>query len=667
MQKRLTFLVMLFACTLARSQTPAIDSLLKVVARHSHDTIEIKALNYLSSEVSRRDAALATQYTYQHIALAKSLHTDFGLAPGYAWLVTRNQNLGRLDSSMHYLDMLEALVKKHPDDYKAAGNYYNAAGLFYRHQREFTKALPYLIEALKWTKLSKDKTSEAGQLLNIGNTYQIIGDIKNAATYHLQSLVLFEEVKNKRGQSFCLTSLGNDYYSLKQFKAAEKYFLQSIKLKEELQDKRGMTSSWQNLGAMYLEMNKFELAHKYTLMALERSRETNMMPVEAAILVNLARLYRDTKKIEEARKTFDLALSLARKSADSVLVSTIKSDLALMENNLKGEEKILIEHVYVSMEKGDKPTTADAYYNLAMWYARHNNYEKAFENLSLYQQLSDTVRGSAIQIQFKNLEEAYKSEKKEKEIALLKKDQELQSLALSRHELINTSIGIALFSVIIISFLSINRYRVLNKAKRLVEIERVRNNIARDLHDDIGSTLSSINILSQVALQEKNGGTQNYLQRIGDQSARIMENMSDMVWSINPSNDSLSQVVIKMREFATEILEAQNIDFRFSEKVSTNLIIDAEKRKSLFLIFKETINNAAKYSQASLVEISLDEKNHTLAMKIKDNGTGFEEQAVKKGNGLRNLRERAKAVNGTLTLKSSPGQGTEMNLLLPLT
>jgi signal transduction histidine kinase len=169
-----------------------------------------------------------------------------------------------------------------------------------------------------------------------------------------------------------------------------------------------------------------------------------------------------------------------------------------------------------------------------------------------------------------------------------------------------------------------------------------------------------------VALVEKNGNTQTYLQRIGDQSARMMEDMGDMVWSINPRNDSMSQVLIRMREFASEIFELKNIEYQFSEKGTENLVLNADQRKNLFLIFKESINNAAKYSQATTVEINIEQQDQTLIMSIKDNGQGFDEQKIKAGNGLRNLRERAKEINATLELRSTVGAGTEVNLNVPI-
>ena len=140
----------------------------------------------------------------------------------------------------------------------------------------------------------------------------------------------------------------------------------------------------------------------------------------------------------------------------------------------------------------------------------------------------------------------------------------------------------------------------------------VRNNIARDLHDDIGSTLSSINIMSQLAIQEnarlsngqENAGT--HLKKIANHSASMMEKMSDIVWSINPKNDSIEQVVIKMKEFAAEMLEPKNIDYSFEiEDSIMALKLDVQKRKNIFLIFKEAINNAAKYSEGNKLTASL--------------------------------------------------------------
>ncbi len=660
-------LLAIISVVAASAQGQLIDSLQRIVAAHPRDTNEIRALDHLGSEFMRKDMNKAKSYVYQQIALAKELGTDFGLAAAYSGLVAIHQNEGTIDSAQYYLQLLE-ILSKNPANKKAAVNYANSAGLFYKNQGKIKEALPYLLEALRLLE-NGDKTARAGQMLNVGNAYYNLGELKNAADYHLKALALFEEVKNKRGQSFCLNSLGNDYADLKQYNTAEKYFFRSEKLKEELGDKRGVLTSWMSLGVVYQQTNKPDLSMLYFNKALVRTRELNLSLEESRVLFNIGSLLKQIKKNDEAAKKFSEALVLARQSGDSALVSRIKTYIISMRNEAQKEikeEQTLRQNIKISLESGALDNTAEGHFELAKWYESRKQFDKAFENIKKAQQLTDSIKGNQIILQLKKLEEEYNTEKKEKEIVLLKKDQEFQTLALSRQRVIITLGIIGLISVLIIAALLINRYRVMNRTKRLLEIEKVRNNIARDLHDDMGSALSSINILSQVALVEKNGNTQSYLQRIGDQSARMMEDMGDMVWSINPRNDSMSQVLIRMREFASEIFELKNIEYQFSEKDIENLILNADQRKNLFLIYKEAINNAAKYSQATNVEINIQQQDHTLIMSIKDNGQGFDEQKVKAGNGLRNLRERAKEINASLDLKSAVGAGTEVNLKVPI-
>jgi len=147
-----------------------------------------------------------------------------------------------------------------------------------------------------------------------------------------------------------------------------------------------------------------------------------------------------------------------------------------------------------------------------------------------------------------------------------------------------------------------------------------------------------------------------------------MENMSDIVWSINPKNDSLEQVVMKMKEFAAEILEPKNIDYSFEIADSIMaLTLDVEKRKNIFLIFKEAINNAAKYSEGNKLTVSLSVQQQKLSLSVRDNGKGFNPAVGTTGNGLKNMEDRAVAMHGKMTRISKPGKGTDIQLEIPLT
>ncbi|MBI3219411.1 MAG: tetratricopeptide repeat protein [Bacteroidetes bacterium] len=660
-------LSILLASTTCFGQTKAIDSLQRIIALQKHDTTEINAMAGLSFEFLRKDLSKTKSYAHQTIKLARSLNAASQLGNGYFYLVTSHQNSGTLDSALYYLDLLGKLSEAHPSKWKMAANYNQAAGLFYKNTGQPKKALSYMIKNLILMKTESE--SKAGLLLNIGNIHYDLVEYKNSSEYYLQSLRMFEKNGSKRGESYCLQSLGNTFMLLKQYDASKKYFERALKLKKEQNDTRGMISSTMGLGDVNKELGQHVTSEQLYLQALKLAREIKIPAEEGRGLYQLGLLYKRMGDVDKAREHMSQALLLTRQIGDSLTSAKIKSEMIGIDLKVQQElqtEQTLLNNLNTMIALGDKNTEALEYGRLSDYYAIRKQFDKAYFYQKKYEALTDSVKGNAMVLQLKELEGKYNSEKNEREIAILKKDQELQTLALSKQRANTTIIVIILFSVLIIGGLLINRYRVMNRTKRLLEIETVRNNIARDLHDDMGSALSSINILSQVALVEKNGNTQSYLQRIGEQSARMMEDMSDMVWSINPRNDSMTQVLIRMREFASEIFELKNIDYQFIENDIEHLKLNAEQRKNLFLIFKEAINNAAKYSGANRVEIGLQQRGHVLEMAVSDHGHGFDEQAIKAGNGLRNMRERAKEIKGTLELRSAVGKGTEIILTLPI-
>jgi ligand-binding sensor domain-containing protein/two-component sensor histidine kinase len=212
----------------------------------------------------------------------------------------------------------------------------------------------------------------------------------------------------------------------------------------------------------------------------------------------------------------------------------------------------------------------------------------------------------------------------------------------------------------------IDRLRI----NRLLAVEKLRIRVARDLHDDMGSTLSTINILSSMAKSKINIDpirTTEYLGKISDNSQRMMDAMDDIVWSIKPSNDSMQKIAARMREFAINVLEAKEIemDFRIDDAVF-DVKLDMEARRDFFLVFKEAINNAAKYSKASMVTIQLGLHTKRLVLVVADDGIGFDPFESDNGNGLGNMQKRADAMHARLQITSAPGNGTQVTLNVPV-
>lgn len=213
-------------------------------------------------------------------------------------------------------------------------------------------------------------------------------------------------------------------------------------------------------------------------------------------------------------------------------------------------------------------------------------------------------------------------------------------------------------------------YIYLLQARRRNEREVIRYRIARDLHDDMGSTLSTINILSSMAkskLHVDEIRASEYINKIGDNSQRMMEAMDDIVWAIKPDNDSMQKILARMREFATSVLEAKDIDIQFSADEKVNDVkLNMEQRRDFFLVFKEAVNNVAKYSKSHQAIIQIAVRQHRLVLMIKDDGVGFDVNSADNGNGLGNMQKRAMSLKGRLQIQSKPGEGTTVILNIPV-
>ena len=209
-----------------------------------------------------------------------------------------------------------------------------------------------------------------------------------------------------------------------------------------------------------------------------------------------------------------------------------------------------------------------------------------------------------------------------------------------------------------------------SREDRIVELEHVRRRIATDLHDDIGSSLSQIFLLSEVARQRigrDDNSVEEPLSMIANASHELVGSMSDIVWAINPHKDQLSDLVQRMRRFASELLEARDIEFSFrAPDAEENIRLDASIRREVFLVFKEAVNNLAKHSGCRAADIEFRASHDSLTLKLSDDGHGFDATQESEGHGLVSMRERAKAIGGSFSLMSSTGHGTTVTLEVQL-
>ena len=215
---------------------------------------------------------------------------------------------------------------------------------------------------------------------------------------------------------------------------------------------------------------------------------------------------------------------------------------------------------------------------------------------------------------------------------------------------------------VLVLFFWLHRYRTL----RLLELERVRTRIATDLHDDIGSGLSQIAVLTEVARARADGYTADLNAALSDISSvarELVESMSDIVWSVNPRRDRSGDLLQRMRRFASDVLSGSNIDFTFRVSAREDKVrIPTEIRREVYLIFKEAVNNLARHSGSTRAVITISIEDGRLELRVEDNGNGLGELCREDGHGLRSMRERASRIGGRIDFDRGDVGGLRVTL-----
>lgn len=661
------FLWMISVMTFAQKA----DSLRILIAKTKADSTKTILMSLLTDELTKTNPSEAYKIARQGITLAKNIGYEKGLFENYFSLAAAFQGQALFDSAIFFYHKAYHSANR-MDFVSGQAEVYSGLGHSFMRKFQMDSARHYLDQGLALATSIKDYRVEAGIYNNYGNIYLDESEFQKALDYFIKAAKLYENpINDAYGQCIALSNIGNIEYRLGNFDQAQKYADQSMALARKNNFVSSVGYAHKLLGRIYRKQQKFDEA-------LNEYRQSQAVYLQlgdtrslAEVSQNIGNILFDKGQHSEALGNYKKALYLAKSVSNKVLVAGDYSCIGMAYMALKKYPEALIyldSSRIAAQEIGNKYLVMDSYDVASMIYEAQGQYKKALEAHRQFAILKDSIIESENRQLAEETQAKYELEKKEAQIALLEKDKELKNLELERHNAIQIGIMIALILILIIAILLVHRYRIQNRIRRQAEIERVRNTIAKDLHDDIGSTLSTISIISKLAIKESSNGVERHLHQIAEQSSRMMESISDIVWSINPMSDSMEKVVVKMKEFAAEILEPKNITYRFTgDSLLNGVSLDAEKRKNLFLIYKESLNNAAKYSNASEVDVSLTQAEEKFTMNISDNGSGFDRNQIKEGNGLRNMEARAKAMGAKFSLESIKGKGTRVAVELRIT
>lgn len=639
-----------------------IDSMLTVLKYAKEDTNKAKTLYALSVAYLRNEPEKSLDYAQQTLALAERLKFTRYVFNAYQSLAGYYYYKSNTPVAGEYFSKALALAEK-MNDKNALGKVYSNLSLLATKNFDYHQAIDYSERAMKIASELKDSSVIGTLTNNRALIYINISDYPSAINYLLQSLRIHKLLNEPQKTATNYYYLGYCFMLSNNDEKALSYFQLSISAAKESNDQFQLAQTLDKMGEVYLARKDWTRALDYFQQAITIGREVGSFVNIISSTQNIAMVYNGQGKYDEAIQSATNALELASQVQDKMGMGNSYAYIAEVYIKKK-DYKTAIEYYTKSLETakeiGAKGNEAHALKGLSICHEQLANYKTSLEFLKQYQTVNDSIISNESIRHTAEAEAKYQLDKNEKEIALLTKDKEIQALEIKKQTTLKNSFIVGLVLVCVLAFFAYRYYSSQQKLK----LQTLRNKIASDLHDDVGSTLSSIAIFSEIARQESKEVIP-LLDQIGESSRKMLESMADIVWTINPENDNFEKIVLRMRSFAFELLGPRKIDFEFNADDSVfdmNLSMDA--RKNLYLIFKEAINNMVKYSGANRASFSISSSNNNLTMLIRDNGSGFDTGRLTMGNGIKNMKSRASEIGAQFLIESEPGKGTTIQLLM---
>ena len=666
------FILFLFAILYLESsaQNEIIDSLRQVLMNAKNDTARISAYVELTFAADD-DKAVSYSDTAQRLIRALMPTADgkmktalnVYLSDAIYWKSMYFSNAESYDTAIQFLNeaMKPALAAQNK---KQEARILNDLGVCYYHKNDIAATIDYFKKSLVIREELKDDMELRNAYNNMAFIYKETGFIDNSLELNFKALALSEKRNSDDEIANSLNNIGQVYHKyLRDYDKGIEYYRKALAIREKMRDKKGTGLLKNNIGGMYSDRGMYTEAIPWHKESLALRKEINY---KYGIINSLSNLGYNYIKIQDYDK------------ARQALAESMELNKILQDNNLQASAHRYYAELYQDLNKTDSAVYhAKLAHKINLVFGNPLNISVSAELLSgLYEETGAYKESLSFYKLYKTMRDSILNDnlkkagiKSELEYQYLKK--KIESDKVYNEQLVRKNLYTWLFVVlflisVIIAFILYKRYQLKQKLK---EVE-LRNKIASDLHDDVGSTLSSIRMYSGIVsnqIKETNPASIELLDKISNNSKEMIENMSDIVWMIKPGNDEFKNIENRMLNFANELCTSAGINFEFSKDPSVDsLQISMEQRRDIYLIFKEAVNNAVKYSGCHSIRTGIGLQQHKLQLLISDDGIGFNTSLLKKGNGLSNMQKRAEAHKGIFTIHSEKNEGTEIMVSFPV-
>lgn len=583
-----------------------------------------------------------------------------------------------IDSALHYGQKAIQESKKLGDSTLIA-QVYSDVGAAYFRKGDYQNSKQNYLSAYKIRKARKDFVGMNKINANLANIYNKEGNKQLALKTYFESLDLFEKQGNVSATGQTKANIAFLLIETNNYNKGLKYINDAVVIQKKINDEIGLCTSYITLGNAYLKLkdtvnslNSFnkslllskkignKLTESTALVNIGAIKNTQQKSEEAKALVEKSKLLRDSLNLNNKESIVNLML--IRQKIDKFKFGEAKNDLLELAKIYEGNPN-------------ENETLLETYQELGTTYS----YLKMPDSAAFYLKKATKVQNDLINTnvikQTAELETKYQTEKKEK--LLLQKDAEAK-----QKNILLTGISLLAFCIAVIGFLIYRQQKLkteqqvkefelksaISKIDNQNKLQEQRLNISRDLHDNIGAQLTFI--ISSVdnikyAFDITNEKLDNKLSNISSFAKDTIIELRDTIWAMNSNEITFEDLETRINNYIEKAKEAKD-QISFSVAIDTKLKdqkLSSVQGMNIYRTIQEAVNNAIKYANANVVSINAKRSNGKTKITIQDNGIGFDQATIEKGNGLQNMQKRIEEIGGKFHISSS-NEGTKIDFLL---
>jgi two-component sensor histidine kinase len=634
-------LVLVTASAFAQPQgKKKIDELTQKLEQAVLDTQKANILNALSTELRRADTAKAFLYASQALTLSQREQYPAGESAAYTNLAEYYRIKDDQERALEYYHKALSICEELNLD-RDACKLYNKIGVIHQTLADYDLAYEYFQRSFQLNTQFDDKPAIAGSYNNIGNIYYLRGNYERALENYLLSLKIREQTGDKPGMAASYNNIANIYSEQRNYSHALDYYMRGIMIKEELGDKKSLSNSYSNLGALYYKINDDKKAMQFYLKAKEASTEVGDNAGLAIIYSNIGNVLRDDEKYAAALENYNQARKLYSEAGDKRGISSIYNSIGELYVKMKNYSTAianLVKGLEIAKSIDAKEEIRNSYSALAQASEGTGDYRQANQYYRDFIAMKDSLSNEASAKMITEMETKYRSGKKQKEIDLLKKEKEIQTIKFANNRMFTYAWmgGAFLLLVLAIVVVANNRQKqkvnsTLTEQNRKISRQKEEKEVLlKEVHHRVKNNLQVISSL--LSLQS--------IHITDPEVAILFTDCQNRVRSMALIHEKLYTAAdlskVELRSYVESLAQSLLSTYQLNNNITLDLQLSVKSFGvntliPVGLLLNELISNSLKHAftddemaENGVITVKLRQlKDHNYEMIVGDNGAGM--------------------------------------------